>query len=67
MTRLMTPCIAMKERLHQCRNIARRQPDRGSFTTESVIVTAILVGIAIAVGAILLAKVLAKVKSIDLQ
>ncbi|MFG1879329.1 hypothetical protein ACGFIV_31265 [Sphaerisporangium sp. NPDC049003] len=66
MIRLIILSNAMKEWLQQCRHIAQQKPDRGSFTTESVIVTAILVGIAIAVGAVLLAKVLAKAKSINL-
>lgn len=63
---LMTAFDALKERLRQCRHITAQRPDRGSFTTETVIVTAILVGIAVAVGAVLLAKVMAKAKSINL-
>ncbi|GIH99193.1 hypothetical protein Pta02_12020 [Planobispora takensis] len=57
---------AMRERRRRCLEAARRHPDRGSFSTETVIVTAILVAIAITAGAILLSKVLAKVNSIDL-
>lgn len=42
-----------------------RANDRGSFTAETVLVTAILVSIALAAIAALGAKVMAKVSSID--
>jgi hypothetical protein len=44
----------------------REHPDDGSFSTEAVVVTALLVALAIAVMAALGPKVLAKVQSINL-
>jgi hypothetical protein len=44
----------------------RDHPDGGSFSTEAVIVTAVLVSLAIAALSLLADKVLAKVTSINL-
>lgn len=41
-----------------------RDDDSGAMTTETAIVTAILAGLALAVGAIIVAKVTAKAESI---
>ncbi len=66
MFRLLVLFEFYKERLSQCRAVAREHPDKGSFTTETVIVIAVLVAIAIAVGAVLMTKVMAKVNQLDL-
>lgn len=41
--------------------------ERGSSTTETVIVVAIMAGLALAVGAIIVAKVMGKAEGIDLS
>lgn len=44
-------------RFHQARlAVLRADPDQGSVTLEKVVITALMVGIAVAVGAILLNK-----------
>lgn len=49
-------------RLHESRDA-----ETGAMTTETAIVTAILAGLALAVGAIIVAKVTAKAESIPMS
>jgi len=42
-------------------------PEQGSYTTEMVVATAIIVGLTIAVGAIIVDRVIAKANSIPLN
>lgn len=51
--------------LHERIEPLRRRPDAG-YSTETVLVTALLVAAALAVVAIIVAKVVAKAHSIDL-
>jgi hypothetical protein len=62
MHELMTILVA--EVRHRWR-LARQHPDAG-YSTETVLVTALLVAAALVVLAIITAKVVAKAKSIDL-
>lgn len=54
-------CVTLKARW----NLLRQQPEAG-YSTETVLVTALLVVLALAVIAVLVAKVTAKSKSIEL-
>lgn len=54
-------CITLKARW----NLLRERPEAG-YSTETVLVTALLVVLALAVIAVLVAKVTAKSKSIEL-
>jgi hypothetical protein len=58
---LRLAAAALRTRLAQL----RREPDAG-YTTETVVVVALLVAMAIAAVAIIAAKVLAKANSLDL-
>jgi hypothetical protein len=49
------------------RLVTLRHEERGSTTTEQVIITAVLAALAIAVTAIIVSKVTAKANSIPLQ
>lgn len=49
------------------RLVALRNEERGSTTTEQVIITAVLAALAIATTAIIVSKVTAKANSIPLQ
>ncbi|GAA2653687.1 hypothetical protein [Nonomuraea recticatena] len=51
--------------LERARQAAKKRPDAG-YSTETVVMVAILVTIAIAVGAILMSKLIAKANSLDL-
>lgn len=58
-------CILAWSALRERLELLRRHPEAGYFT-EAVLVTALMVGLAIAVIAIVAAKVTAKAHSIDL-
>ena len=47
--------------------LAAQDPEQGSYTTEMVVATAIIVGLTIAVGAIIVDRVIAKANSIPLN
>ena len=49
------------------RDMRRLSLDEGGYTTQTVIMTALLAALAIAVGIIITTKVLAKANSIDLN
>ncbi|MFI9559111.1 hypothetical protein [Nonomuraea endophytica] len=55
----------LEAHLERARQAAKERPDAG-YSTETVVMVAILVTIAIAVGAILMSKLIAKANSLDL-
>lgn len=62
---LLRLMVLFEAHLEKARQSARERPD-GGYSTETVVMVAILVTIAIAVGAILMTKLMAKANSIDL-
>ncbi|MEU7894239.1 hypothetical protein AB0B45_15425 [Nonomuraea sp. NPDC049152] len=62
---LLRLMVLFEAHLKKVRKAVNERPDAG-YSTETVVMVAILVAIAIAVGAILMSKLLAKANSLDL-
>ncbi len=60
-------CLTSLWRYYVLRLHESRDDETGAFTTETAIVTAILAALALAVGAIIVAKVTAKAESIPTE
>ncbi len=60
-------CLTFLWRYYVLRLHESRDDETGAFTTETAIVTAILAALALAVGAIIVAKVTAKAESIPTE